>query len=231
MTEDFFAASQGYKRRIESGEGEVLGNLNRYSYFIFEHIDALRESIRLDEKNAPYYRQCYADALTNNTPLDFLGSGTRSIHYRLGQLESGLFLALRTIKDRDGNYPSIGDFNRKHLEKYAQECEKYANSGRLTSPFIVGARIHLSEALAKMIHAPLVYTYYPNHDDLYFLIVQDFTDGGSNGRFIPADSGLKSGEYKGRDIYYDFDDFCPFDCEEDQHKFMSEDAMVHIHLK
>lgn len=188
MIQDFFAMSQVYKKRIETGENGILDTIKLYSSF------------QIDDFTIPLY--C-------------LGSGTSNIHYRLGELESGLFLATREL------VKSEGKFQKACAERYAKEWEKHANRGNLVSKLLIGVKIHVSQdAILE------------GFQDRYFFIVQDFTDGGNNEEFIPASSGREYGDYKNKDIYYDFDEFgLGYNSGEENYKFMNDNAMVHINLR
>ena len=102
MIQDFFAISQEYKKRIESGENGILDTIKLYSSF------------QIDDFTIPMY--C-------------LGSGTSNIHYRLGELESGLFLATRELVKFEGK------FQKACAERYAKEWEKHASRENLVSKF------------------------------------------------------------------------------------------------
>lgn len=163
----------------------------------------------------------YARCRVNNSrnPLHNLGSGSSNAHYRLGELESGLWIATR-----EKHILSTGNPRKNIPENYAQTAEQYHSQGKRTTSLCVGVRIHLT---------PTKYYQSPGFkedledEDKYALIVEDFTKGGSpDSDFIPGGSGNIGGTLNGQRVVYDFDDNSSKPAE---YRFMQDQAVIHIY--
>ncbi len=174
-----YDVSQQYKARIEQSP-KLMGALKLYAQFQpddWEH------------------------------PMEQLGQrGWSNVHYRLGQLDSGLFIATREhLKIHDGQV------QRMLMEHYARNLESAYNSDKTTSKLVIGSRIHVGN---------------PEDDsDRYFLLLEDFMKGGQTD-FKPGRLGEISGTIDGKVVAYDFtEDGSGF---RGEFKFMHDDAMIHI---
>src|SRR3989338_7252876 len=74
-------------------------------------------------------------------PLHHLGSGRSNTHYRLGELESGLWVATR-----ENHTFHEGNYQKNIAENYARMVEWQRSRGERTTSFCVGVRIHLTPA-------------------------------------------------------------------------------------
>lgn len=188
-----FKISQEYKGKIEASS--VL-------------MDALKN-----------YARCRAYNLMN--PLHNLGSGRSNAHYRLGELESGLWVATR-----EKHILFKGNPRKNIPENYAQTAEQYHSQGERTTSLCVGVRIHLT---------PTKYYQIPGFredledEDKYALIIEDFTKGGSpDSDFRPGGSGNIGGTLNGQRVVYDFDDNYSKPAE---YRFMQDSAVIHLNPK
>jgi hypothetical protein len=68
---------------------------------------------------------------------EFIGEGTANAHYRMGRLESGLWLAARQRKCQ--YYLRASDTLLSIHESYAETAEEYWEEGKLVSKFCVAA--------------------------------------------------------------------------------------------
>ena len=136
--------------------------------------------------------------------LHFLGEGISNIHYRVGQLESGLWLATRE------NIIFLDNpLQRIVAENYSNSLEVYSQRGNRTSRISIGVKYHSNNP--------------ERYEDRYFLILEDFTQGGRTS-FEPGKSEQEFGMIKGEKVYYDFDD----STYEVGFKFMSDSSIIHI---
>ncbi len=89
--------------------------------------------------------------------LEFMASGGRNSHYRLGQLPSGLWIALReSVGYERGEFEELGLIGCALYETYCQEAERFHERGKRV-PLSVGGYI-------KEIETP-------------FLVVEDLGEG------------------------------------------------------
>lgn len=153
--------------------------------------------------------------------LHHLGSGRSNTHYRLGELESGLWVATRE------NHVFLRGNSQKNIaENYAQTAEWYRSQGKRTTSLIVGVRLHLT---------PVEYYQVPGFredledEDRYALIVEDFTKGGSpDADFRPGISEDIGGTLNGERVMYDFDDDISKPV---KYLFMHDKSIIHINPK
>jgi hypothetical protein len=139
-----------------------------------------------------------------DSPLKKIGAGSRHMHFRLGQTESGLWLALReNIQFEDSPMQKI------IAENYARQMELYSQEGKRTSQFCIGVKVssHNLEELS----------------DRYFLILEDFTQNDKSD-FLPGGSGEEWGMMGGGKVYYDF----PDQINKVDFRFLDESCVIHI---
>jgi len=143
--------------------------------------------------------------------LDWIGAGFQNVHYRLGRLESGLWLATREVG------PAItkeGELQRIYSEDYLAKVLYSTVSGRPSLEVCLGVRVHRGGEW---------------FDDNYFLIVEDLQRGGE-ADFIPARSGRSSGFVDGMEVWYDFEWDLPRSDEESDFRYLTNENMIHVHL-
>jgi hypothetical protein len=174
--ESIYDEAQGFKAQVEASN-EVMGALRTYA--------------RYD----PF-----------SCPLPSLGSGTSNDHCRLGQLESGLWLATR----ENVIFPE-GIVQRWVSEGYAQQLQRRRNSGGKTPRVCLGVHAHNPS---------------DGGEDRHFLIVEDL---GANGtaEFLPGGSEQQWGTVNGEEVFYDFPDEIR---EPEEYLLMLEELMVHVDL-
>jgi len=176
----FFDTSQQYKARIEQSS-DLMQALKTYAGYPaddWEH------------------------------PMQHLGHGISNTHYRIGQLESGLFVA-----SRENTIFKDGRLQKEITEEYAQDLEKANESGKFTSRFGIGVQVHVNDPEGYF-------------GDRYLLLVEDFTQGGIVD-FVPGRKADETGTLDGRVVHYDFDQTLHRRKLAD--KYMHDDAMIHIH--
>ncbi|MDO8643025.1 MAG: hypothetical protein Q7R76_05620 [Candidatus Woesearchaeota archaeon] len=171
---DIYQASQELKPRIESARTIM---------------DALRD---------------YSVNGAGECSLESLGSGLSNTHFRLGELESGLWLATR-----ENFILEDCSMQRVVAEMYARHLEYAHKEGKRTSRVCLAVKV-------------------PSVDideipDRYFLIVEDFTHGGT-ARFIPGQRGEEYGMLNGERVYYDF----PDDIQPVEFRFTDDRSVLHM---
>lgn len=126
------------------------------------------------------------DYIHGKENLEFIGSGTINSHYRVGELESGLWVAIRDLKfenhlKKARNLLSIP-------ESYALTAEKYFLEGKKVSKFSIGAF----------------------SSDNIILLIEDLTNGGK--RKIKHDQSEIFGFYQdnNEEVYLDLEQSFPF---------------------
>ena len=133
-----------------------------------------------------------------------LGAGNTNVHFRLGQLESGLWLATRenlTFED--------SPLQRIVTENYARQLEFNNERGRTTSRICLGVKVPSPDLEVV--------------EDRYFIIVEDFTQGG-NADFRPGHGGQDCGTVNGEIVYYDF----PDQVHQVDFKFMDDSSVIQV---
>ena len=136
-------------------------------------------------------------------PLTHLGTGTSNKHFRLGQLSTGLWLATR-----ENVIMEEGNWQRFICENYGGRLDSLVREGKRTSSVCIGVVVHPPDE---------------DFDPRYFLILDDFTRGGSSD-FQPAPSEREWGTLDGKRIYYDFNDLF----HKTTLKYMADESMIHL---
>ena len=171
---------------------------------IFEESQSLKSIIEMSE-NIMGNLRIYAQSGISDCGLPYLG-GRNNIHYRIGKLESGLWIA-----SRENLIFSDGTLQRIVAEHYTLDLECSSDYGRKTPSMCIGVRAHIGDA--------------ENDEDRFFLLLEDLTKGGEK-NIKPAGPGEEYGFVDADKVYYDFDD------REDlvrEFKFMADKAMIHLY--
>lgn len=136
--------------------------------------------------------------------LPVIGAGTANVLYRVGRLDSGLWVATR----ENIIFPD-GELQRNVGENYARRLEFILAQGDTASRFCVGLRMDIGVP--------------ENEDDRYVLLLEDLTEGGS--KTITPEPDTEFGWRDGKKVYFDFRDDCRLF---DEPKFMRDELMMHI---
>jgi hypothetical protein len=127
---------------------------------------------------------------TGKSSLEEIGAGDFRRMYRVGQTDSGVWVALRDeylIRDLYGGFTHLKDLQIFLLDKYAELCELKSQNNQRVSNFAIGGVYYTSP----------------------FLLVEDLTEGGSYDLLHEIINGKTEGGFREKDdtnemVFWDF---------------------------
>ena len=130
---------------------------------------------------------------------EFIGQGKSNNHYRLGRLESGLWIAIREVRT-PFYYRTLPSFLSRH-ESYAQKAEDYSRDGKRVTRFCVGAFKGKNAVL----------------------LIEDLTGGGAHS--LHHDNDNEFGYLEGQKVYIDLESD---EVEFEEFRFMNKDVSINL---